>query len=270
MRARRAVLLAVVVGVLLYAAYAVAAVSVHTRLVYPFHNQTELREPGFDAQDVPTDAGPLRVYKHVGEAGAPVVIYFMGNVGALTAFAPMLRHHAEAGRSVVAMGYRGGGGVPGTPSEDRLKADALAAYDALPQLVGKDGPVIVHGYSLGTGLALHVAAERSVDGLILAAPYARLCELMAARSFLPACLVPGVQKWQSLNDARRVTAPSLVLHGTVDGLIPFGHGERVAAALEAAGSDTALVPIELGGHDDLFGKPGYLTGIDAFIEGIAR
>ena len=40
------------VGVLLYAAYAVAAVSVHTRLVYPFHNQTELMEPGFDAQDV--------------------------------------------------------------------------------------------------------------------------------------------------------------------------------------------------------------------------
>ncbi|EBA05970.1 alpha/beta hydrolase [Sagittula stellata] len=270
MKARRALLLVLIFGVLAYVAYGVAAVSVHTRLVYPFHSQVEFSEYGFDPQDVSTDAGPLRVYKHVGAAGAPVVIYFMGNVGALRAFAPMLRHHAEAGRSVVAMGYRGGGGVPGTPSEDRLKADALAVFDALPELVGKDGPVIVHGYSLGTGLALHAAAERPVDGMILAAPYARLCELMSARSFLPACVMPGVQKWQSLDDARRVMAPSLVIHGTEDSLIPFSHGERVAAALDEAGSETTLVPIELGGHDDLFGKPGYLSSIDAFIDGIAR
>nr|WP_245216404.1 alpha/beta hydrolase [Sagittula salina] len=162
------------------------------------------------------------------------------------------------------MGYRGGGSLPGEPSETALKTDALAVADALDRLVPGHGPVVVQGYSLGTGLAVHVAAERAVDGLILAAPYARICELMAAQSGLPACLIPGIDRWRSLRDAPRVTEPALVLHGRLDHLIPFDHGERMARALPRG----RLVPVEQGGHDDLMDHAPYLVKIDTFLDGL--
>ncbi len=250
---------------LLYVAYGMLMVQAHWALVYPFYDQSVLDLPDFVPEVLDTDEGPMTAYVHRGAEGAPVVLYFMGNVGALTAFAPMLEHHAEAGRSVLAMGYRGGGGLPGEPSEARLKADALVLYDAVDRLVPGHGPVVAHGYSLGTGIATYVAAERGLDGLVLSAPYARMCELMVPRSWLPACQMPGVQKWQSLRDAGRVTEPAMVLHGVEDDLIPFGHGQRMAEALRAE-----LVPIPAGGHDDLMGKAPYLDSIDRFIDGLGR
>lgn len=257
-------------AVLIYVAYGMLMIQVHGSLVFPFHDQTVPNIPGFVREELASDDGTVTVWVHDGTEGAPLVLYFMGNIGNLGTYAPMVEHHAAQGRSVVAMGYRGGGSVPGEPTETRLKADALTVADALETIVPGHGPVIVHGYSLGTGVAVHVAAERAVDGLILSAPYARMCELMVPRSWLPACQLPGVQKWQSLLDAARVTEPSLVLHGVEDHLIPLRHGERMVAALRAAGADARFAPIPGAGHNDLLDFPDYVQTIDGFVEGIAQ
>ncbi len=250
-------------ALLLYIVYAAAMIAVHPIYIYPF-DQTVFDNPRFPAAEI---AG-VPVYVHQGAPDAPVVVYFMGNVGAMHLFAPMLEHHAERGRSVVAMGYRGAGGLPGESSETSLKADArtvVAGLDAV--LTGARGPVIAQGYSLGTGLAVHVAANSDViDGVILAAPYARLCELMAAASGLPACLLPGIQKWQTLREAKEVTAPVLILHGENDTLVPLAQGRKLAAALAASGETVAFKEVAGAGHVDLFGRAGYLAPLDAFIE----
>ena len=62
---------------------------------------------------------------------APVVLYFMGNAGSLAAFEPILARQRLGGAPVVvAMTFRGGGGMDGRPSEAGLKSDALMAHDA--------------------------------------------------------------------------------------------------------------------------------------------
>ncbi len=252
----------------LYLIYAVVMVTLHPRFVYPFDDQV-FSAPGFAAHDVAVPGRPpLTLYVGDAPMGAPVVLYFMGNIGALGYFAPMLQHHARAGRQVVAMGYRGGGGLPGAPSETQLKADALVAFDALPQVVGpRHGPVVVQGYSLGTGLALHVAARRDVAGVILAAPYTRLCRLMTRASGLPACILPGIQRWRSDLDAPKVRAPSLLLHGDRDGLVPFAHGVEMGELLRRGEGVARFVAVTGAGHVDLFDTPPYLGEIDRFLSG---
>ncbi len=247
---------------LLYLGYAALMVALHPRFIYPF-GAAAFSDPAFIRHQLP---GGAVVYVAEAPPDAPVVLYFMGNVGYLEAFAPMLDHHRAAGRSVVALAYPGGGGVPGRPSETLLKAQALATYDALPALLPEaTGPIVAHGYSLGSGLALHVAAEREVAGVVLSAPYARLCELMAAQSWLPACQLPLVQRWDNLALAPRVTAPVLVTHGSADGLIGIGQGRRLAEALPEA----EFVEIAGAGHNDLLGFPRFLEAIDGFVGGLA-
>lgn len=247
----KAVLLFLIV---VYAVYAAAMVWLHPRFIYPFQSD-ETVLPGFSRIEFARNEGlPIFAQEYPGEG--PTVLYFMGNAGAVPLFATAFDRHIAAGRHVIVMEYRGGGGRPGIPSEARLKADALLAADYALSL-GK--PLIVQGYSLGTGLAAHVAARRDTVGVVLSAPYDKLCRLMAAASYLPACWLP-VQRWRSIDDARNIAAPILVLHGSEDTLIPPQYS---AAFADIPG--VRRVIIEGAGHTDMGAFPAFDTEIDGFL-----
>jgi pimeloyl-ACP methyl ester carboxylesterase len=224
MRRPLALGLALVIGA--YVVWGALLTWAHPHLIYPFfQNRTDL--PGFAPVTLSTPDG-VGIVLQVSEGQGPTILYFMGNAGALQFFEPGLSMHQAAGRRVVALEYRGGAGRPGIPDEATLKADALAAAD---HALAYGNPVVVHGYSLGTGLAVHVAARRDVAGVVLEAPYSRLCALMARAALLPACLMPFVQKWDTLADAPGVRAPVLILHGDRDTLVPPAESVALAAAL---------------------------------------
>lgn len=249
----------------LYLAWGALMTVAHPYFIYPF-DARDVDLPGYERVMVEVPgADPVRVA--LAEAGpeAPVVLYFMGNAGSIGIFRDGLEQHRAAGRNVVAMEFRGGGGNAGRPSEARLKADALAVFDWAAARYGPEVPLIVHGYSLGTGLALHVAARREVSGVILVAPYARLCTLMARASFLPACLMPGVQKWRNTADARLVGQPVLILHGERDAAIPIGEGRRLEAALRAAGTPVEFEAFPDGTHENLHLFERYRDRIGAWV-----
>lgn len=225
-----------------YLAWAALMTWAHPRLIYPFFAEP-FDTPGFrEIRQTMPDGTEIAL--RVSDGEGPTILYFMGNAGALQLFASSLNVHRAQGRRVVALEYRGGGGRPGTPSEVLLKADALVAAD---RALSYGDPVVIHAYSLGTGLAVHVAARRPVAGLILEAPFSRLCELMARAAFLPACVMPLVQRWNSLADAPDVTAPVLILHGANDRLIPPGR----SVALDAALDRSRRVVIEGADHLDI-------------------
>lgn len=264
MRRASKVILALVVA---YVLYGVVMTVLHPRFIYPFGAEP-FHDPAFTEVTVPvTGRADLGAAVHLsGDPKAPVILFFMGNVGILGPHKIALDPHVAAGRTVVAMEYRGGGGRPGVPSEAALKADGLALFDALPGIVGpQHGPIFVHGYSLGTGIALHVAAEREVAGVMLDAPYARICELMQRAAWLPACQMPFVQKWNSLRDAARVHAPVLIQHGLDDQTIPPQQGQRLAQALTRAGAKVRLEKLKGGNHENLATLPPWVSNIAAFI-----
>lgn len=242
-----------------YLLYAAAMVFAHPHFIYPF-GADPFDHPAF-RQEVTTDRNVAVAISEGSDDTA--VLFFMGNGGALAYFTFSLDAHIAAGRSVVAMEYPGGGGIAGKPSERRLKADALAAYDWLA--ARHDGPIVVHGYSMGTGLALHVAAQRPVSAVLLDAPFVRMCALMTRASWLPACYMPGVQKWDSALLVPQVTAPVLVQHGTADQLILIDEGLRLTALMQATGLPVVFHAVDGATHNNLAGQPGYRDRINRFL-----
>ncbi len=247
-----------------YLIYATLMVFAHPQFIYPF-GPDPFDAPGF-RQDVVTDRNIAMAVAEGSDDAA--VLFFMGNGGALAYFTFTLEAHVNADRTIAAMEYPGGGGIPGKPSEWGLKADALAAYDWLD--AQHDGPIVVHGFSMGTGLALHVAAERQVAAIVLDAPYVTMCALMTRASWLPACWMPGVQKWNSGALVPRVSAPVLVQHGTADQLIPMAAGQRLAELVDRAGLDVTFHAIDGATHNNLAGQAGYQGRIDMFLDRVLK
>lgn len=238
----------------LYAAYGAVMIWLHPRFLYPFQADAQVL-PGFSRVEVGVADDGVALSVQERPADGPVVLYFMGNAGALPFFASAFDRHVAAGRHVIAMEYRGGGGRAGKPSEAPLKSDALQLAD---YALAHGKPVILQGYSLGTGLAIHVAARRDVAGVILTAPYDKICRLMAAASYLPACWLP-VQRWASIDDVGSVAAPILVLHGSEDTVIP----SRYSEAFEDVAKRRVIIPGAA--HSDIGSFPRFGAEIETFF-----
>lgn len=179
---------------------------------------------------------------------APVLVHFHGNAGHIGDRAPLMRPYLDAGFGVLLAEYRGYGGNPGRPTEPGLHADGCAALDfVLRQGVTPDR-VVLYGESLGSGVAVRLAAERRVAALVLEAPFTSAADVGAsAYPFLPVRLLM-LDRFDSLSRIGAIGAPLLVLHGERDATVPVAHGRRVLAAARAP--KAGLFYAEAG-HSDL-------------------
>ncbi len=254
-----AVIYGIVVGVALLARRA---------LIYPFDETAAWTGdlPGILIKEVARpDGSTLVVWAAEPELKKPVVYYFMGNAGHLEYFDPVLRELRLHGYGVVAMAYRGGGGADGQPSEAGLKADAKYIWDNTEAVLRIRPPAeqrFIYGTSLGTGIAVDLAAGQRLAGVILEAPFTRLCEVAQYQlKIVPACRLMWDEFYPVIDQVGDIAAPVLVLHGSDDRTIPVEMGEAVAAAAREA----TLKIFPGGDHNDLrlFGA-GELT--QTFIE----
>ena len=201
---------------------------------------------------------------HVAPRGdKPVVLYFQGNGGALDMRVARFRTLIADGTGLVALSYRGYGGSSGKPSEAGLIRDALAAYDFAAARYPASR-LVLWGESLGTAVAVALAAERAVGGVILEAPFTSAADVgAAAYPFRP---VRWFIKDSFRSDRRiaRVRAPILILHGERDWIVPIRFGERLFAL---AHEPKRLVRFPVGDHDDL-DSHGALDAVRAFLAGL--
>lgn len=183
--------------------------------------------------------------------GYATLVVFHGNVGNAADRSPLLAPFAEAGYGVVLAEYRGYAGNPGTPSEAGFLLDARAYLDWVA-VACQDTAPIVCGESIGSGVAVRMAAERPVRAIVLDAPYTSVADLAAAMyRWLPARTLLR-HPFDNLSCLPLVRVPLLVLHGEADDLIPPEHGRRVAAA---AGGPAELVLLPGVGHPVLGNDP---------------
>ena len=220
----------------------------------------------FDAQEIVLDTADgekVIVWYVPPKPGKPLVLYFHGNGGALRYRADRFRALAEDGTGLVALSYRGYGGSTGSPSEAGLIADAEAAY-AFAAARMPPQRIVVFGESLGSGVAVALAATHRIGGLVLEAPFTSAADIGAAAYwFLPVRLL---MKDPFLSDERigKVTAPLLVLHGVRDGVVPIGHGERL---FSLANEPKRFLPFAEGSHSDL-DRYGALEAVRSFLDQI--
>jgi uncharacterized protein len=179
--------------------------------------------------------------------GHAVVLYFHGNGDFLAGFFGRFRDILADGTGVVALSYRGYAGSSGQPREQGLLQDAAAAYGFATARYRAD-KIVAWGFSLGTGVAVALAAEHPIGRLILEAPYTSIADVAA--SAFPIFPVRLVLRDQFRSDQRiaRVTAPLLIMHGARDATIPIAFGERLFAL---AHEPKQFVRFPEGGHNDL-------------------
>lgn len=198
--------------------------------------------------------------------GRPTILYFHGNAGNLANRSERVRKYTARGFGIFMPSYRGYSGSTGSPTERANVADAKLAYEALR----KDGvgpeEIILYGESLGSGVAVQVAAEKPVGGVVLDAPYTSIVDVAAgAYPFLP--VRPFMfDRYETVRHLRDVKAPLLVVHGEQDEVIPVDMGRAVYAA---ANGPKEIVTFPGARHSDHH-LHGSTEEIFRWIEDLAR
>ncbi|MBF9235461.1 alpha/beta hydrolase [Microvirga alba] len=197
------------------------------------------------------------------QPGKAVIIYFHGNGGTL--WSRRLRAHAltKTGRGLLMVSYRGYSGSTGSPTETGLHTDALTAYNWVTQSY-EASRLVTYGESLGTGVAVRLATERSIAGLILDAPYTSTADVASkVYWYVPVGLLM-LDQFRSLDIIQRVKAPILIMHGTRDPVVPFEFGEKL---FRAAPEPKTFLRLEGVGHSSNLERGG-LKAVDDFVGAI--
>lgn len=198
------------------------------------------------------DGTPLQAWLSLPVAGHPILVSFYGNYAGIGPSMQRLGPLMADGTGLVMLQYRGSGGMAGYPSEDNFARDARALYDQLDGLVGQTIPPnrrMLHGFSLGAGVAVRLAVERPFAGVVLEAAPPRLCRYFQRRYHgLPLCAVMWAERYDSIARIGSITAPMLFVHGTKDASVPILWGRQL---YDAATAPKRFVELQDGGHADL-------------------
>ncbi len=200
------------------------------------------------------------------QRGQPTVLYIHGNAGTLADRADRISNYQALGRGVLIMSYRGYSGSTGRPSEKANVADAVLAYDTLRSWGTEPEDIIVYGESIGSGVAVQVAAKRPVSGVVLDAPYTSIVDIAELHyPYLPGRLMMH-DRYETLRHLKKVEAPVLVVHGELDRVIPVEMGRNVAAR---APGPSEIVTFPEAGHTDHFLYGSY-EAINEWIDRMRR
>lgn len=191
----------------------------------------------------------------------PLVIYFGGNAEEVSGMATLAGR--IPGWALLAVNYRGYGGNAGDPSEKALVADALSIYD----WAGKRDDVnaariAVIGRSLGSGVAVQLAAERPLRAVVLVTPFDSL-RAVAQRHYpvVPVGLLLR-HPFDSLARVPDIAVPLLVVAAERDSIIPPEHARRLFDAWRAPKAWREITGAD---HNDLDADPVYWDDIAAFL-----
>lgn len=220
------------------------------RVVYPFDKtysvpsdagEPRLKETPFQTADGET----LILWEAPPPGDRPIVLYLPGNSGTLADRTPRFSALIDRGFGVTALAYRGSSGSTGRPSEAALTQDAIAVAQSYE---GRN--LILYGESLGSALAVKLAAEEIGNAVVLEAPFLSIPDLLAVQYPAEDLRHLFTQTWASKDRMGDIDQPLLIIHGTEDRLVPFFHGETL---FERAGSEKKrLIAIKGSDHSGLW------------------
>lgn len=209
------------------------------------------------------DGLDLVAWYHPAPAGRLTVLSFHGNGAFIGVHADLARKLIDAGYGVLLASYRGYSGNPGSPSEAGLYDDGRAAMDFL---VARNAPVVLHGASLGAAVAVQLATERPVRGLIAETPFTSAADVAAAVYFWMPVRLLMRDPFESLAKYAVLQAPVLLIHGTRDEVVPAAQFDRVYAAITAP---KRRVVIDGASHNDLWDHDGGRAAL-SFLDALTR
>ena len=199
------------------------------------------------------------------DATAGWILYLHGASGNVGTFGynEAWAQFRRMGLGVLAVDYRGFGESAGEPSEAGCYRDATAAYEYLTGTMHvAPSRIVIYGYSLGTAVAIDLAARVPAEGLVVEGALLSVPIRGAARyPFLPVAAL-AQNRFASVDKIARVTMPKLFVHARADEIIPIAHGRRL---FELAAPPKFFHEVA-GGHTDAYKvDPGFFEAIARFI-----
>ena len=255
-----------ITAALIYLALLIAIYLLQRHLLYhPSRTQLSPEETGLAGVKVVNLATQpdekLIAWYAPAQAGKPTILFFHGNAGDIAGRAERFAYYQRAGYGVMFLSYRGYGASTGSPSEAGLLSDANAAHGWLVEHDVPASNIVLVGESLGTGVAVQLAAHKPVGAIALEAPFTSTADVARLSYWwLPVGLLMKDQ-FKSIDYVKDIRAPLLVMHGTDDRLIPLRMGEQLYAA---AREPKEFVAIANGTHGSIFSEALWQREIEFF------
>ena len=256
----------VVFGIVAYAAAALGMYVFQRKLQYHAENKgltpDSVGVVGASVETLTTNDGEKIIVWYAPAAKSrPTILYFHGNAGEIGDRPLRFNYYHSRGLGVAYVSYRGYGGSTGSPTEEGLITDANTVYDWLIAKGVAPQNIALLGESLGSGVAVQIAAKKQVGAVALNAPYTSTADV-AARIYwwLPVRLLMKDQ-YRSVDFIARMKAPLLVVHGDQDTLIPLEFGKRLFAA---ANEPKEMEIIRGFGHDAMFEEMAWAREVEFF------
>ncbi|MBW2542609.1 MAG: alpha/beta hydrolase [Deltaproteobacteria bacterium] len=197
------------------------------------------------------------------------LLFLHGNAGTASHRLPNAAELARLGCSVLLLDYRGYGLSEGKASEAGVFADARAGLRHLTEALGfAENRIVVFGRSLGGAVAVDLAQDRELAGLILESTFPSVADIVSSGPAGAALGALAGRRFDSASKIGRVRAPLLFFHGDRDEIVDLELGRRL---FELAPQPKAFETVPGAGHNDLTqvgGRP-YFERIREFLEEVA-
>lgn len=160
------------------------------------------------------------------EAPKGLVFYLHGNAGSIQSCGKAATTYNDLGYDIFMLDYRGFGKSEGEiESQTLLFSDAQIAYNELKKKYNEKD-IVVLGYSMGTGIAAHLASNNKPRKLILQAPYFSMIDMMQTNyPIVPTFLLN--YKLETNNYIKKCRMPITIFHGDKDEVIPYNSSLRL-------------------------------------------
>lgn len=194
--------------------------------------------------------------------GMPTVLFFHGNGGEIGDRPKRMAYYQSQGFGALFVSYRGYGKSTGTISESGFITDALTAHVWLSNRGVNTEQIVVVGESLGTGVGVQLAAQRSVAALALEAPYMSAADVASGIYWwLPVRLLMK-DTFDTKSFISNIKVPLLIQHGDADTIIPVEHGRKL---FDIANNPKELHIIPGAGHDVIHEPEVWVREVDFFV-----
>lgn len=205
------------------------------------------RRLGAQEVHVQTEDGVSLYAWHRVASGRRVVLYFHGNAEVVASSEALQQTLLEHDWDVFVVAYRGYPGSGGSPGESGMTLDARAVWRHLTTELGYEaGQVVIHGRSLGGGVAGTLMSQVQPAGLVLESTFTSARDLTREMYWMFPVRLLLRHPFQTRKRAPQVDYPVHIFHGDADRIIGVEHGRALAQLF----SDATYLEAEGWGHND--------------------